>query len=525
MKTIKILFLSFLAIAMQSAKAQNWMNADVNKDRALDTKDIAAIISGMAGDAKYIATADVNRDGTIDIVDVVAAINIIKTEDAAVAMGYCPDRFHPHVIDMGSAGKWACCNMGGSLPWEKGEQCVWGDPVLHPYGYSCRWDNYPHRDEAAGYPAVKNIGDDISQTEYDVAYMTWGNTWCMPTDDQFRALLDLPYEWTEVGGQSVRKITGTNGRVLYMHADSDHMTSYYTSQYKTEKEWGYYQGGKWIEDWKEYSGYIYYSIATWYDPAKAQVDYSYLRGRRDEPFYSNNVRPIVCVPKPKPDEAVMYGYCPDTQHPHVIDMGAAGKWACCNVGASAPWERGSYYCWGGTKELSFYGAVPENETACLWGTFDDGTEWWGYKWNMWNDKAVLHPAYDIARLQWGGSWYMPTMARFEKLNDSSIRKEKATLSGTPGLRIVASNGHSIFLPYCGKKVEAEFRYDKYNPMEYWTSTSVTDFQGYCLEPNAAACHHNYWYDPTDGEYPDDVNEDFAQIHLARGVGLPVRAVQ
>ena len=52
MKTIKILFLSFLAIAMQSAKAQNWMNADVNKDRALDTKDIAAIISGMAGDAK-----------------------------------------------------------------------------------------------------------------------------------------------------------------------------------------------------------------------------------------------------------------------------------------------------------------------------------------------------------------------------------------------------------------------------------------------------------------------------------------
>ena len=74
-------------------------------------------------------------------------------------------------------------------------------------------------------------------------------------------------------------------------------------------------------------------------------------------------------------------------------------------------------------------------------------------------------------------------------------------------------------------MEAEFRYDKYNPMEYWTSTSVTDFQGYCLEPNAAACYHNYWYDPTDGEYPDDVNEDFAQIDCARGVGLPVRAVQ
>lgn len=46
-----------------------------------------------------------------------------------------------------------------------------------------------------------------------------------------------------------------------------------------------------------------------------------------------------------------------------------------------------------------------------------------------------------------------------------------------------------------------------------------------LEPNAAASHHNYWYDPIDGESPEDSNTDFVQVHQARGVGLPVRAVQ
>ena len=120
---------------------------------------------------------------------------------------------------------------------------------------------------------------------------------------------------------------------------------------------------------------------------------------------------------------------------------------------------------------------------------------------------------------------MPTMSRYEKLNGTGISKEATLLNGTPGLKVTASNGNRIFLPYCGAKTEAEFHYDKYQPMQYWTATSVTAFQGFCLEPNAAAMNHNYWYDPTDGPNPDNANTDFVQIHQARGFGLPVRAVQ
>ncbi len=37
--------------------------------------------------------------------------------------------------------------------------------------------------------------------------------------------------------------------------------------------------------------------------------------------------------------------CPDGNHPHAIDLGlpSGTKWACCNVGASAPEAYGGYY--------------------------------------------------------------------------------------------------------------------------------------------------------------------------------------
>jgi len=523
-----------LLMACTEVNAQQWMDADVNKDRLLDQKDITSLVNTMAGDVACIATADVNKDGVIDIADLVALINVMKMPDASVENGICPDRYHPHIVDMGAAGRWACCNMGASLPWEQGLLCAWGDPTLHYPSewehnwadYPFEWDHYPNRDETSDDYAVKDIGNDIAQTRYDVAFVNWGATWCMPNEEQLLRLLNLPYEWSEIEGRKVRKVTATNGNVLYLDA-CDGFTNYYTSEYKTDRLWGYYDNyGHWIQDWYEVSGYVDYGIAYWYDPVHASTaDASYVKRWEKCPWYAHYVRPVVCEPKPLPDEAVLAGYCPDNQHPHVIDLGAGGKWSCCNVGASAPWETGGYYCWGGTKELTFYGATPENETACVWGTNDDGTEWWGYKWKMWNDRSVLLAAYDVARVKWGGSWFMPTMEYWEKLNSSGITKEATKLNGTPGLKISSGNGNRIFLPYCGRKVEASFYYDRYSPMEYWTATSITDFQGECLISDAAASHHNYWYDPVEGDSPEDANTDFAQVHQARGFGLPVRAIK
>ena len=48
--------------------------------------------------------------------------------------------------------------------------------------------------------------------------------------------------------------------------------------------------------------------------------------------------------------------CPDTHHPHEIDLGlpSGTKWACSNVGANKPEEYGGYYAWGETEEKSYY---------------------------------------------------------------------------------------------------------------------------------------------------------------------------
>ena len=38
--------------------------------------------------------------------------------------------------------------------------------------------------------------------------------------------------------------------------------------------------------------------------------------------------------------------CPDSNHPHAIDLGIGVKFACCNVGATSPEQDGGYYAWG-----------------------------------------------------------------------------------------------------------------------------------------------------------------------------------
>ena len=46
--------------------------------------------------------------------------------------------------------------------------------------------------------------------------------------------------------------------------------------------------------------------------------------------------------------------CPDSNHPHAIDLGIGVKFACCNVGASSPEQYGDYYAWGETNEKMTY---------------------------------------------------------------------------------------------------------------------------------------------------------------------------
>ncbi|MBR6339817.1 MAG: hypothetical protein IKR63_06810 [Alloprevotella sp.] len=155
----------------------------------------------------------------------------------------------------------------------------------------------------------------------------------------------------------------------------------------------------------------------------------------------------------KTDAAVEAGLCPDANHPHAIDMGYAGKWACCNVGATNPFEYGGYYAWGETKEKDDY----SKET---------------YKYSK-NGKYYVDigfdisgSTYDVAAAKWGGTWKMPANNRIDLLFNCS--GEYAMINGVIGWVFKATNGNRIFLPAAGYLYETNLRNaGKFG--DYWTS--------------------------------------------------------
>lgn len=56
------------------------------------------------------------------------------------------------------------------------------------------------------------------------------------------------------------------------------------------------------------------------------------------------------------DSTQVYTACPDSLHPHMIDLGlpSGTLWSCCNLGASKPEAYGDYYAWGETHTKNRY---------------------------------------------------------------------------------------------------------------------------------------------------------------------------
>ena len=152
--------------------------------------------------------------------------------------------------------------------------------------------------------------------------------------------------------------------------------------------------------------------------------------------------------------------------PSAVDLGLPSgiKWASFNVGASAPEKYGDYYAWGETEP--YYSSQnpltwKEGKTA--------GYTWNSYKWCMGSEttmtkycsnssygyngftdtKAILDPEDDVAHMQLGGKWRMPTFEEWCELRNGCTWTW-TTLNGVNGDLITSkTNGNSIFLPAAG----------------------------------------------------------------------------
>lgn len=96
----------------------------------------------------------------------------------------------PEAIDLGlpSGTKWANMNIGATAPEDYGYYFAWGETIQRDE-IDFYWPTYTYYDPNSTDMCI-DIGQNISGTQYDAATVNWGETWCMPTAEQFQELSD-----------------------------------------------------------------------------------------------------------------------------------------------------------------------------------------------------------------------------------------------------------------------------------------------------------------------------------------------
>ena len=161
----------------------------------------------------------------------------------------------------------------------------------------------------------------------------------------------------------------------------------------------------------------------------------------------------------------------DTEDNHEwVDLGLSVKWATCNVGATKPEETGNYFAWGETEAKETYDWSTYKLTGDGGSTFT--------KYNTTDGKTTLDLTDDAARVNWGGTWRMPTLDECEELvnNCTWTWTENYNNTRVAG-RIVTSNinGNSIFLPTTGYYHDNNI-IGSSKGGDYWSSSLSTSSQ-------------------------------------------------
>ena len=226
----------------------------------------------------------------------------------------------------------------------------------------------------------------------------------------------------------------------------------------------------------------------------------------DDSFVKGTSGASACLQIVWNDNVMTSGYFPlhyyDPYNGHeYVDLGLSVKWATCNVGAAKPEDYGDYFAWGETEPKADY--TWNNYKWCN-GSANTLTKYNNNEYRgIVDNKTELDPEDDAARVNWGGSWRMPTDAERDELIEK-CSWTWTTLNGVDGVIVTGSNGNSIFLPAAGY-------------MDFATLFSAGS-DGYYLSLSVY----------TGGAY-DALSIHFDSGHAARArggraVGLPVRPV-
>jgi hypothetical protein len=143
-------------------------------------------------------------------------------------------------------------------------------------------------------------------------------------------------------------------------------------------------------------------------------------------------------------------FCPDGNHPHMIDLGlpSGTKWACCNVGANSPAECGDFFAWGETTPKSVFGA--QNYKWFANSDIHNITKYCSNSdYGIIDGRTELELEDDAAYVNWGPEWRMPYLGHFYELM-RNCSSEWAMVNGVGGYVFKSgANNNAIFFPLAG----------------------------------------------------------------------------
>ena len=361
-------------------------------------------------------------------------------------------------------------------------------------------DNYSLYDDENGY---KDIGNDIGGTPYDAAQSALQDGWRMPSADDFKELLDnCTTEWMNVDGVYGCMITGSNGNSMFFpYGDgSGYWTSTGTGESNATSLSFSGDDASLNDNTPRYDGCYVRPILVPTDSLtvsahSSNIDvggYIHLRAVvyplnavQNVAWTSSNTN-VATVSA----DGVVTGVAPGTatitattqdgrnqttcvievaggyfyKGHEYVDLGLPSgvKWAVCNVGASKPEEYGGYYAWGEIEEKDKY--IDDNYkwyTKSYASNTGDSTYFpnkYNFSHGIKDRKSVLDEEDDVAHVNWGGNWRMPTPEEMQELIDF-CSGSRMTLNGVNGVLLTSrSNGNSIFIPYAGRYNGSDRKY-------------------------------------------------------------------
>ena len=434
-------------------------------------------------------------------------------------------------VDLGLSVKWATCNVGASKPEESGDYFAWGETTTKStYSWStytyCKGSSttLTKYNCSSGYGTLDN--KTTLELSDDVAAINWGGAWRMPTDAEITELREqCTWTWITQNGITGYRVTSKkNSNSIFLPAASycyvygfytSDSGNYWSSSLNTDNSynaWSLYFNSDKVRRGDTYITYRYYgySVRPVYGEYIAEAmmptvttsaitqitETTAVAGGNVTSdggatvtergvVYSTSQNPTTANSKVQCGSGTGAFSCnlsnlqenttyyvrayainkngtsygeqnsfttnkstsSNTDYQYV-DLGLSVKWATCNVGASKPEECGDYFAWGETKPKSSY--ISSNYTYT-------------------SNPSTLPMSNDAARVNWGGSWRMPTKAEQDELR-TNCTWTWTTQNGVKGYKVTSkSNSNSIFLPAAGDFYGTSL-YDEGSKGYYWSSS-------------------------------------------------------